>query len=411
MADAPESSPNRSRRWLVIGGGLILVAGLAFFLWRYFSPTVSTDDAQVAGHVNPIAARVGGAIKAIHVVDNQAVKANDVLIEIDPRDYELAVARAEADVTSAEAAAKAAQSDIPVTSAAATGSQSIAEAGTGSAEAALQAAEREVDAANAKVAAAQARLTEATAQAARTQQDVERLRPLVAKDEIPKQQFDAAQTAALAAKAGVDSAEATVRQEQANVQVTTAHRSQVAAALRQAQAQNTAASTAPQQIAQIRARAGVAEATVLQARAALEQAKLNLERTTVRAPSDGVVTRRSLEAGQVVQPGQALLAITALDDVWVVANFKETQLRDLRAGQNATVTVDAYGGRDFPGHVESISAATGATFSLLPADNATGNFVKVVQRVPVRIALDKLPAGSEAVLRPGMSVTVSVRTR
>jgi membrane fusion protein (multidrug efflux system) len=408
MAD--DSTPTRSRRWFVIGG-IAVVAALAFFLWRYFSPTVSTDDAQVAGHVNPIAARVGGAIKAVHVVDNQAVKANDVLVEIDPRDYELAVARAEADLASADAAAKAAQSDIPVTSAAATSGQDIAQAGTGSAEAALQAADREVDAANAKVASAQARLTEAQAQATRVQQDLERLRPLAAKDEIPRQHFEAAQTAVTATRAGVDSAEAAVRQEQANVQVATARRAQVASALRQAQAQNQAAATAPQQIAQIRARAGVAEAAVQQARAMLEQAKLNLERTTVRAPADGIVTRRALEIGQVVQPGQALLAVTALTDVWVVANFKETQLRDLRPGQHATVSVDAYGGRDYSGHVESISAATGATFSLLPPDNASGNFVKVVQRVPVRIVLDARAAGSDAVLRPGMSVTVSVTTR
>jgi len=408
MAD--DSTPTRSRRWFVIGG-IAVVAALAFFLWRYFSPTVTTDDAQVAGHVNPIAARVGGAIKAVHVVDNQAVKANDVLVEIDPRDYELAVARAEADLASADAAAKAAQSDIPVTSAAATSGQDIAQAGTGSAEAALQAADREVDAANAKVASAQARLTEAQAQATRVQQDLERLRPLAAKDEIPRQQFEAAQTAVTATRAGVDSAEAAVRQEQANVQVATARRAQVASALRQAQAQNQAAATAPQQIAQIRARAGVAEAAVQQARAMLEQAKLNLERTTVRAPADGIVTRRALEVGQVVQPGQALLAVTALTDVWVVANFKETQLRDLRPGQHATVSVDAYGGRDYSGHVESISAATGATFSLLPPDNASGNFVKVVQRVPVRIVLDTPAAGTDAVLRPGMSVTVSVTTR
>jgi membrane fusion protein (multidrug efflux system) len=407
---ASDTPSNGSRRWLVIGG-LVIVAGLAFFVWRYFQPTVSTDDAQVAGHVNPISARVGGAITAVHVVDNQAVKANDVLVEIDPRDYELAVARAEADLASADAAAKAAQSDVPVTMAAATGGQQIAEAGTGSAEAALQAAEREVDAANAKVAAAQAKLAEATAQSTRAQQDLERLRPLVAKDEIPRQQFEAAQTTVQALRAGVESAEAAVRQEQANVQVATARRAQVAAALRQAQAQNQAAATAPQQIAQIRARAGVAEAAVLQARALLDQAKLNLERTTVRAPADGIVTRRNLEVGEVVQPGQSLLAITALDDIWVVANFKETQLRDLRPGQRATISVDAYGGKDYTGHVESISAATGATFSLLPADNASGNFVKVVQRVPVRIVLDKPPAGSQAVLRPGMSVTVSVTTR
>jgi len=407
MASGPLS--RLSRPWL-LAAGVALVAVAGFVAWRYLSPTVSTDDAQVAGHVSPISARVGGSIKAVHVADNQAVKANDILIEIDPRDYELAVARAEADLAAAAASATAAQSDVPVTTASATSGQQMAEAGTGSAEAALLAAEREVDAAHAKVSSAQARLAETTANATRTSQDLERLRPLAAKDEIPRQQFEAAQTTAQAARAAVDSAEAAVRQEQANVQVTEARRTQVAAQLRQAQAHTQGANTAPQQIALIRARAGVAEAAVQQARAALEQAKVNLERTTVRAPADGVVSKRTLEVGQVVQPGQALLAVTTLDDVWVVANFKETQLRDLRAGQSATVSVDAFGGRDYTGHVESISAATGATFSLLPPDNASGNFVKVVQRVPVRIALDHA-RDRDQVLRPGMSVTVSVSVR
>jgi membrane fusion protein (multidrug efflux system) len=397
------------RPWLIIVGALVLVV-VGYVAWTYLSPSVSTDDAQVAGHVSPISARVGGSIKAIHVEDNQAVKANDVLIEIDPRDYELAVARAEADLASAEAAAKAAQSDVPVTAASATSGQEMAEAGTGSAQAAVLAAEREVDAAHAKVSSAQARLAEATAAATRASQDLERLRPLAAKDEIPRQQFEAAQTTAQAARAGVESAEAAVRQEQANVQVTEARRAQVAAQLRQAQAHTQATATAPQQIALIRARAGVAEAAVQQARTVLEQAKLNLERTTVRAPADGVVTKGRLEVGQVIQPGQALLAVTTLDDVWIVANFKETQLRDLRAGQTATISVDAFGGRKYTGKVESISAATGATFSLLPPDNASGNFVKVVQRVPVRIKLDRAREG-DAILRPGMSVNVSVSVR
>jgi membrane fusion protein (multidrug efflux system) len=398
-----------SRPWLFAAAG-VLVAAVGFVAWRYFSPTVSTDDAQVSGHVSAISARVGGSIKAVHVEDNQAVKANDVLIEIDPRDYELAVARAEADFAAAEAAAKAAESDVPVTSASATSGQQMAEAGTGSAEAALIAAEREVDAAHAKVSSAQARLAEANAAATRASQDLERLRPLAAKDEIPRQQFEAAQTTAQAARAAVDSADAAVRQEQANVQVTEARRTQVAAQLRQAQAHTTATATAPQQIALIRARAAVAEAAVEQARTALDQAKVNLERTVVRAPAAGIVSKRTLEVGQVVQPGQALLAVTTLEGVWVVANFKETQLRDLRPGQPATVSVDAFGGRDYTGHVDSISAATGATFSLLPPDNASGNFVKVVQRVPVRIALDHAREG-DLVLRPGMSVTVSVSVR
>ncbi len=407
MADSPVS--RISRRWIFIGLAVVVLVG-GYFVWRRLSPKESTDDAQVAGHVSPIATRVAGSIKAVHVTDNQAVKANDVLVEIDPRDYELAVAKAEADLASAEAAARAAQSDVPVRAASATGSQTIAEAGTGSAEAALRAAERGVDAAHAKLASTRARLSEAIANATRSSQDLERLRPLAAKDEIPRQQFEAAQTTAQAAKAAVDSADAAVKEDEANVAVADARRAQVASALTQAEAQTRAAATAPQQIAQIRARAGVAEAAVLQAKAQLDQAKVNLERTTVRAPSDGIVSRRALEVGQVVQPGQALMAITTLDEVWVIANFKETQLRDLHTGQHASVSVDAFGGRDYSGHIESIAAATGATFSLLPADNATGNFVKVVQRVPVRIVLDK-SNDANAILRPGMSATVTVYLR
>ena len=399
----------RSRRWIFAGVGLV-VAIVAFVAWRRLAPKEETDDAQVAGHVSPISTRVGGSILLVHVNDNQVVKAGDVLVEIDPRDSQLAVSRAEADLASAEAAARAAQNDVPVTAASATSGHQIAEAGTGSAEAAVRAAEREVDAAHAKLASAQARLAEVTANATRVTQDLDRLTPLAAKDEIPRQQFDAATSAVQAAKAAVDSASAAVREEQANVDVAEARKAQVGAALLQAKAQTQASATVPQQIDLIRARAAVAEAQVLQARAILEQAKVTLERTMIKAPVAGVVSRKSVEVGQVVQPGQALLAITTLDDVWVVANFKETQLRDLREGQRASVSVDAFGGRRYTGRVESIAAATGATFSLLPPDNASGNFVKVVQRVPVEIVLDRA-AGSDAVLRPGMSVTATVFLR
>jgi len=396
------------RRWLLAAVGLV-VAIVAFVAWRQLSPKEETDDAQVAGHVSPISTRVGGAILAVHVSDNQSVKAGDVLVEIDPRDSQLAVSKAEADLASAEAAARAAQSDVPVTSASATSGHEIAEAGTGSAEAALRAAERAVDAAHAKLASAQAKLAEATANATRATQDLDRLKPLVAKDEIPRQQFDAATSVVQAAKAAVESAAAAVSEEQANVEVSDARRAQVAAALLQAKAQTQGSATVSQQIDLIRARAAVADAQVLQARAILDQAKVTLQRATIKAPVAGVISRKSVEVGQIVQPGQALLAITTLDDVWVVANFKETQLRDLREGQRASVTVDAFGGTKYSGHVDSIAAATGATFSLLPPDNASGNFVKVVQRVPVKIILDR--GASPAVLRPGMSVTPTVYVR
>jgi membrane fusion protein (multidrug efflux system) len=398
----------RSRRWLFAGVGLI-VAIVAFVAWRQLAPKQETDDAQVAGHVSPISTRVGGAILRVHAADNQSVKAGDVLVEIDPRDSQLAVSKAEADLASAEAAARAAQSDVPVTSASATSGHEIAEAGTGSAEAAVRASERELDAARAKLASAQARVVEVTANANRATQDLDRLKPLVAKDEIPRQQFDAATSAVQAARAAVDSATAAVREEQANVDVVDARRAQVAASLLQAKAQTQASATVHQQIDLIRARAAVAEAQVLQARAVLEQTKVTLERATIKAPVAGIVSRKSVEVGQIVQPGQSLLAITTLEDVWVVANFKETQLRDLHEGQRASVSVDAFGGRKYTGHVDSIAAATGATFSLLPPDNASGNFVKVVQRVPVKIVLDR--AESDAVLRPGMSVTATVFLR
>jgi membrane fusion protein (multidrug efflux system) len=370
------------------------------------SPRESTDDAQVSGHVSPVAARVAGTVQTVAVNDNQAVKAGDVLVEIDPHDYQIALARAEADLAVAEAAASAAQTTVPVTSATASSQLDVARTGTTNAEAAFKAAEREVDASKAKLNVAKARLTEVQANATKAAQDLERLRPLVAKDEVSKQQFDAAVTADQSAKAGVESAQAAIGEAQANVDVSEAKRQQAAGMINDAKSQATAASTAPQQVAMTEAKAKGAEAQVLQARAMLDQAKLNLERATVRAPTAGVVSRKGVEVGQIIQTGQPLMALTALESVWVVANFKETQLNDMRVGQKADVSVDAYG-RHYTGHIDSIAAATGATFSLLPPDNASGNFVKVVQRVPVKIIID---SGQDAasVLRPGMSVNATV---
>jgi len=402
---APASGGMSMRRWIIIAA--VLVAAVAgYFLWRYLSPRESTDDAQVAGHVTPVAARVSGPVKAIHVMENQTVKTGDVLVEIDPRDYEIAVAKAQADLAAAEATARVARTGVPLMSTTARSEQHLTQTGTGNAEAALHASDREVEASRAKLASAQAHLVEVTANSTRASQDLERLRPLVAKDEIPKQQFDAANAAADAAKATVDSAAASIREAQANLDAAQARREQAAGALEQARDQATAASTAPQQIAQTEATAAGADARVLQARAALDQAQVNLDRTTVRATSNGVVSRRTVEQGQIVQVGQPLMQVTTLDDVWVVANFKETQLDRIRSGMRASISVDAYG-HSYTAHVDSIAAATGATFSLLPPDNATGNFVKVVQRVPVKIFFDS-PAEAGQVLRPGMSVDATV---
>jgi membrane fusion protein (multidrug efflux system) len=394
------------RAWILGGIVVVLLVG-GFLMWRHFAPRESTDDAQVSGHVSPISARVGGTVVAVHVADNQAVQPGDVLVEIDPHDYQIAVSKAEADLATAEAAASAARTTVPVTSTTTKSQLNVAQTATANAEASLQAASREVDASNAKLASANARLTEATATATKAAQDLERLKPLAAKDEISKQQLDAAVWSDQSAKASVESAKAAIGEAEANVSVSEAKRTQAAGMVTEAQSQAQAASTAPQQVAMTEAKAQAADAQVLQARAAVDQATLNLDRATVRAPSAGIVSRKSVEAGQIVQSGQPLLALTSLEAVWVTANFKETQLGEMHAGQHADVEVDAYGGRHFGGHVDSIAAATGATFSLLPPDNASGNFVKVVQRVPVKILIDN---GQDAasVLRPGMSVNATV---
>jgi membrane fusion protein (multidrug efflux system) len=391
--------------WILGGLAVVLIVG-AFWAWRVLSPRESTDDAQVSGHVSPVAARVGGTVQTVSVNDNQPVKSGDILVELDPHDYQIALARAEADLAAAEAAASAARSTVPVTSATTSSQLDVARTGTSNAEAALHAAEREVDASKAKLNVAKARLSEVTATALKASQDLERLRPLVAKDEVSKQQFDAAVSADQSAKASVESAQAAIGEAQANVEVSEAKRLQAEGLVTDAKSQATAAATAPEQVAMTEAKAKGADAQVLQARAVVDQAKLNLERATVRAPTAGVVSRKSVEVGQIIQTGQPLMALTALESVWVVANFKETQLNDIRIGQKADVSVDAYG-RHYTGHVDSIAAATGATFSLLPPDNASGNFVKVVQRVPVKILIEN-GQNAEAVLRPGMSVNATV---
>ena len=405
-----ETNGNGKLRMRLIVGGIVAVLSVGGWVgWRALAPRESTDDAQVSGHVSPVAPRVGGTVIAIKVTDNQTVKTGDVLVELDPHDYQIAVARAEADLATAEAAARAARSDVPITSTSAKSGLQAAEAATQNADAGLRAADREVEASRAKISSARARLAEAQARATRAGQDLARLKPLAAKDEIPRQHLDAATADKHAADAGVASAEAAVTEAEANLSVSEARRAQAAGGVTQAQSQARSAATAPQQIALIEARASGADAQVQLARAALDQARLNLERATVKAPADGVISRRSVEMGQVVQPGQPLMAVTSLSDVWVTANFKETQLTRMSAGQRAEIEVDAYG-RTYSGHIESIAAATGAMFSLLPPDNATGNFVKVVQRVPVKITLDH-PQDASAPLRPGMSVNATIYFR
>jgi membrane fusion protein, multidrug efflux system len=388
---------------------LILAIGIAAWLWMTANHE-STDDAQIDAHVTQVSARVGGIVMKVHVEDNREVAAGATLLELDPRDYQVAVERARAALADAEAAATAARSDVPITSRSATSNVTAAQGGVAQATSGIAAAQRQVEAAHARVTVAQAKQREQEATAAKAARDVERLRGLLAKDEISQQQFDATQAAADSARAATDSARAQVTEAEAAVLVAESQLAQARAGAQQADAALRAAQTAPDQVKQITAKAEAAQAQVKQAKAALQQAELNLHYTAVTAPTAGVVSRKGVEVGQVIQPGQPLFAIIPLENVWVTANFKETQLRNMRAGQRAEVTIDAYGGKAFTGHVDSISPATGARFSLLPPENATGNFVKVVQRIPVKIVLDP-GQDPEHRLRAGMSVVPTVYTK
>jgi membrane fusion protein, multidrug efflux system len=372
---------HRRAKWGLLA--ILAVAAVAgYFLWRHYASRETTDDAQIDGNIVPIAAKVTGTVMEINVQDNQWVKAGTVLIRLDPRDYQVALDRAEAELGDAEATSRAAQAGVPITS-------TTTASELRNMEAAEAAARQEVDMAN-------ARLAEAEANYARTTADLERYRQLVEKNEIPRQQYDTAVTNEKASRATLDATRAAVASAQSRV--------------RQAEAQVRAAGTGPQQVAVTRSRAGAAAAMVQRARSAVEQAHLNLEYTTLTAPVDGVISKKeNVQLGQIIQPGQPLLAVVPLEDIWVTVNFKETQLKNMRPGQHASIHVDAYD-RNFDGYVDSIGAATGARFSLLPPENATGNYVKVVQRVPVKLVFEK-GQDPHHLLRPGMSVVPTVSTK
>jgi membrane fusion protein (multidrug efflux system) len=396
-------------KWLLIPVLLVVIAG-AYAGWQYLSHWESTDDAQIDGHIHPVNAKVGGTVLSVSVVENQKVEAGTILVQLDSRDYEVAVARAAAELAQAQAGVVAARAGVPVASSTAgaqiTSSEAIAER----AKAGVELATNDAAAAEAKLNSAQAHVREAQANANRAKRDAERLKMLIAKDEISQQQYDAAVSAADAAHAAADSAEASVVQLQQEAAAARAKGAQSHAELQQALAEAEAAKTAPEQVTITKAQAQSAEARVQLAKATLDQARLNLEYTTIKAPLSGIVSKKTVETGQVVQPGQPLMAIVPEEDIWVTANFKETQLANMHTGQPGTVSVDAYGGRIYRVHVDSIASATGAKFSLLPPENATGNYVKVVQRIPVKLVLES-GEDSEHLLRPGMSVVAKVTVK
>jgi membrane fusion protein (multidrug efflux system) len=383
----------RFRLALIVGGIVLLVAG--FFLWRYLGSYENTDDAQIDGHLNAISARVSGHVTKLLVNDNQFVQAGTPLVEIDPRDYEVAVARAKAAYQDALATAESLQVNVPITTVN-TGSQLSA------AEADVEGSRAGVSLARQQLEAARAQLEQAIANDIKAQNDVGRYKQLVDKQEISHQQYDQAVAAARSSAAGVAGARASVSASEQQV-------SQAQAKLLQAEAGLRSAGTAPQQLASVRSRAQAAQAQAQQKKAELEQAMLNLQYTRLVAPVNGIVSNRTVEVGQNVQIGQELMKIVNLDDIWVTANFKESQLRLMQPGQRATISVDAYG-KKYNGHVESVAGASGALFSLLPPENATGNYVKVVQRIPVKITFDPGET-KEHILRPGMSAEPKVWVR
>ena len=372
--------------------GLVVLLVVGFFIYRYVASYENTDDAEVDGHVNSVSTRITGHVTSLNVLDNQYVKAGTVLVEIDPSDYQVAFESAKADYQSAQAAAIAAGVNVPITSVNTESQVSSSQADIDSARAGIQAARQQFD-------AAKAQLQQAQANDVKAQNDLGRYQQLVGKQEISQQQFDAATAAAKASTAAVESARANADAAQQQV-------IQAQGKLVNAQANYRYASTAPRQMEVSRARAASAEADVQRKKADLDQAQLNLQYTKVVAPVDGMVSNRTVEVGQNVAPGQELMKIIPLEDVWITANFKETQLREMKIGQKVDIKVDATG-RDYKGKVDSIAGASGARFSLLPPENATGNYVKVVQRIPVKIVLEP-GANKDHELRPGMSVEPKV---
>ncbi|MGC9158536.1 MAG: HlyD family secretion protein [Terracidiphilus sp.] len=395
-AEPELAQPQSRRRGIVFVVVAVLVLAAAGFWWRS-TYSEDTDDAQIDGHLIQISSRIAGQIARVDVEENEKVQAGQLIAELDPRDYEVAVEKAEASLASAEANAAAARVNVPITTVNTGSNLRSAGADVSGTRAGVAQARQQLDAAKARVAQAEANNFKA-------QSDLARYKPLVAKDVISKQQFDAALAAADAARAALSDAFASERAAADAVRVASERAQQAQAMLKYAE-------TGPQQVAAQRARAQQADAQVKEAQAQLDQAKLNLSYTRIVAPEPGIITRKSVEIDQNVSAGQNLLTLVSLKGLWVTANFKETQLRHMAAGQPVVIHVDATG-RDYHGRVTQIGGATGSVLSLFPPENATGNYVKVVQRVPVRIDFTDLAhEDHDELLRPGLSVEPKVRIK
>ena len=437
--DSPVRKPFYRRRAVLVAAPVLLLIALVVGLryWLYARSHESTDDAFIEGHIVQISPKVSGYVAKVYVNDNQEVKAGDLLVELDARDYEVRLQQAKAALEAARAKENEARTNVGLTRATtaanvqqarATVRQSRTEvassrAGADSSKSKVSQASSAISTAEANLAQAQAQVKAAEAEAVRAKADVERYQSLLAKDEISQQQFDSAVAAARTADAELDAARQRVAAAAAQVNEMRSSATAAAETARQsvtqiAGAQATVsealgrlaqAETAPQQVAVSEAQAESARANTEQLAAQVAQAELELSYTKIYATENGRVTRKSVEEGALIQVGQPLMAIV-LGDVWVIANFKEDQIGRITSGQPVEITVDAYRDKVFKGHVDSLQAGTGARFSLLPPENATGNYVKVVQRVPVKIVFDE-PPDPKHMLAPGMSVVPEVAIR
>lgn len=400
-AEVPESpgpvkkkTSGRNRAFLIFFLVLLVLGAVGLVFWLHERNFESTDDAQVDGHINPVSARVDGTVTAVHVEDNQVVQPGDPLVDLDPRDLAAAAAQAEAALAQARSEVTGQEPNIPITQTENVTSLSTGEADVANAQAALGAAERDRQADAAKIA-------QSEANNARAQADLARYKVLIAKEEVSQQEFDQIAAAAKAQAAEVEQdqavlagADQTVLQRQAQLAQSESRLAQVRG-------------NAPRQIAIRTAAVASDRANVNAAAAQLEAAQLKLSYARVTAPVGGIVMKRSAEVGARVSAGQELLEIVQIAGLWVTADFKETQLHRLRRGQSARIHVDALK-RDFEGYVDSVGGSTGAVASVLPPENATGNYVKVVQRIPVRIRFKPNQDDLDR-LRPGMSVEPEVQ--
>jgi membrane fusion protein (multidrug efflux system) len=385
-----QRNPKRRRNIVILLVVVVLIVG-GVFLWRYLNTYESTDDAQADVHLYPVSARISGYVIKVNVDDNQWVQKGAVLVEFDPKDYEVAVAQAQANLENAEATAQSLSVTVPITSANTSSQLSFTASDVTNADAGIIAAQKQLSAAHSQ-------LVEAEANDVRVQDDLQRYKLLVDKREVAEQVYDQSLAAAKASTAAVAAARDNESAAQQFVR-------QAQSRMGQAQANHKYAETGPQQVSSTQARARAAIADVQEKRALLEQAQLNLQYTKIYAPVTGEVNK-SVVVGLNVQAGQQLLTVVPLDEVWITANFKETQLKRMRVGQKADIHVDSTG-RTLKGHVDSIGGATGPLFSLLPPENATGNYVKIVQRIPVKIVLES-GENRERQLRPGMNVVPDV---